>query len=214
MFPQFFGVPQSAMRRGILKGLSGSAIKLYIALCHESERCRSRELKRTVSQLRKLVGGAPNSHVKARRELARAGLVQFVNRGAEGFVFRLCDPVTSQPWPGDPKERVPYQKLTAQQPRSSIVTQSDPPPSQVQNASLADIPWRASVPPAIGVQNMRTQPSKNAYGSAQKLSASLQEVTRGTSISAHDMRITTDNKKVARSAFIPTYIPTREDSYK
>ena len=147
MFPQFFGVPQSAMRRGILKGLSGSAIKLYIALCHESERCRSRELKRTVSQLRKLVGGAPNSHVKARRELARAGLVQFVNRGAEGFVFRLCDPVTSQPWPGDPKEPVPYQKkLTVQPPRSSIVTQSDPLPSQVQNASPTDAPWRATVP--------------------------------------------------------------------
>lgn len=133
MFPLFFGVPQAAMRLGTISRLSGAALKLYVALCHESERYRTREITRTVTELRKLVGGAPNSHIKARRELVAVGLAEFENLGADGVLFRLCDPETGKPWPSDSKERVLYQKQTAQQPRSSIVNQADPQRSPSQN---------------------------------------------------------------------------------
>jgi hypothetical protein len=113
MFPKYFGVPWSSLRDGKMKGLSGMATKVYVALYHESEHYCTRELKRTVAQLQELVGGSPNSHAKARAELIRAGLVQAEPFGSEGFVFALCDPETGQPWPGDPKERVIYQRKGA-----------------------------------------------------------------------------------------------------
>jgi hypothetical protein len=110
MFTRFFGIPQSFIRLGIVKKLSGAAILLYIALLHESERYCTRELIRTVAQLGALVGGAPNSYAKARKELVRAGLMQIEPYGREGFVFHLCDPTTGNPWPGHPQERIVYTK--------------------------------------------------------------------------------------------------------
>jgi hypothetical protein len=109
----FFGVPQVSIRGGKIKALSGVAAKVYFALWHESERYCTRELTRTVAQLRELVGGSPNSHAKARAELIRAGLVQAEPYGTDGFVFVLCDPETGQPWPLHPKERAPYQRKGA-----------------------------------------------------------------------------------------------------
>lgn len=135
MFPLFFGVPQAAIRLGGLKEISGVALKLYIALLYDSERYRTRELTRTVSELRELVGGAPNSHVKARDELAAAGLVEFEERGTEGSLFRLCDPETGKPWPGDPKEKITYQKKTDPEVRTPIVNQPDSSSSQSHSAA-------------------------------------------------------------------------------
>jgi hypothetical protein len=86
------------------------AVKLYMALWHESERFCSREVTRTVAQLQDLVGGSPNSHAKARVELVEAGLVLAEPFGREGFVFHLCDPATGVPWPKDPREKVHYER--------------------------------------------------------------------------------------------------------
>lgn len=119
MFATFFGIPQEVIRLGKLKELSGVAVKLYAALCYQSERWCTRELKLTTAQLRDLVGGAPNSHAKARDELRKAGLVEFRQQGADGFVFHLCNPETGKPWPIDPKERVPYRRKSASQSTSS-----------------------------------------------------------------------------------------------
>jgi hypothetical protein len=113
MCNSYFGIPHPAIRLGIVKNLSGAAIRLYIALWHDSERYCTRELTRTVAQLRELVGGSPGSHAKARDELVRAGLVQIEPYGREGFVFHLCDPTTGKPWPVHPRERVRYSKKNA-----------------------------------------------------------------------------------------------------
>ena len=109
----YFGIPQGAIRLGMMKELSGIAVKLYVALWHESEQYSTRELTRTVAELRELVGGSPNSHAKARDELVRAGLAQIEPFGREGFVFHLCDPTTGKPWPVHPQERVLYIKKNA-----------------------------------------------------------------------------------------------------
>jgi hypothetical protein len=110
MFERFFGVPQSVIRLGKLKELSGTAVKVYIALMHESERYRTRELTLTVAQLKELVGGSSNSHATARAQLVKAGLVQAESYGAEGFIFNLCNPDTGLPFPLHPREEIRYQK--------------------------------------------------------------------------------------------------------
>lgn len=110
MFKLFFGIPQSAMRLGKIKDISGIATKVYNALCHESERHQTRELTRTVAELRALVGGSSNSHAKARTELIEAGLIQAEPYGPAGFVFVLCDPETGKPFPGHPTQRAIYQR--------------------------------------------------------------------------------------------------------
>jgi hypothetical protein len=106
MFEPFFGLPQSAVRLGKLKSITGFASKLYIVLCHEFERCSTRERVFTVSQLQALVGGSRNSHAKARIQLINAGLVHAEPYGTEGFIFHLCNPETGAPWPLPPRERV------------------------------------------------------------------------------------------------------------
>jgi hypothetical protein len=113
MFLRFFGIPQTVIRLGKIKGLSGVAVKVYVALMHESERNSSRELVRTVTQLRSLVGGSRNSHAKARTELIEAGLVKAEPYGPEGFVFSLCDPETGKPLPLHPTEKVIYVRKDA-----------------------------------------------------------------------------------------------------
>ena len=104
MFEPFFGVPQSAVRNGKLKDITGSASKLYLVLCHDSERNVTRELRFTLNQLRKLTGLCLNTVAKARDELVKAGLVHAQPYGVEGYVFALCDPDTGRPWPLHPRE--------------------------------------------------------------------------------------------------------------
>lgn len=113
MIPTYFGVPQSLIRNGRLKSLGGAAVKLYIALWHESERHRTRELTKTASQLRSLTGMHRNSIASAQRELVDAGLVTADRFGEKGFMYQLCDPETAKPWPGRPDVKVDYQKRPA-----------------------------------------------------------------------------------------------------
>jgi hypothetical protein len=65
MCERFFGIPQAAIRLGKIKQLSSVAVKLYLALWYGSERYSTRELMRTVAQLRTLVGGCRNSYTRA-----------------------------------------------------------------------------------------------------------------------------------------------------
>jgi hypothetical protein len=132
MVDRFFGVPQSAIRLGKMKNLSGVAIKLYVALWYESERCSTRELTRTTKVLIDLVGGSRNSHNKARAELIQGGLVLAEPYGTDGFVFVLCNPETGKPWPVHSTERVIYQPkgrppVTANQDAAKPVTRKKPP---------------------------------------------------------------------------------------
>jgi len=108
MCEPFFGLPQTVVRRGILRELGPVALKVYVALWYESERYCTRELKRTVGQLKQLVGGCRNSYTKAIRELAEASLLSADALGSEGFVFHLFDPETGGPWDSDPKKKPVY----------------------------------------------------------------------------------------------------------
>jgi hypothetical protein len=165
MCERFFGIPQSAVRLGKVKELSPIAVKLYIALWHESERYSTRELTRTTAQVQALVGGSPNSHTKARDELAQAGLVVAEPYGAAGFVFVLCDPETGKPWPFPPKEKLQYQKKgtsSAAAPQSTVKSERPP---KIGNAGTSfPFGWNVSNSPTAVPSVQRTTAALNWEG--------------------------------------------------
>jgi DNA-binding transcriptional MocR family regulator len=110
MCDKFFGIPQSAVRLGKIKAISGTAYKLYSTLWHESERYSTRKRTYTTKALIELMGGSRNAHSKARAELVQAGLVEVTPVGDDGFTYHLCNPETGHPWPVPPKEKVVYQR--------------------------------------------------------------------------------------------------------
>lgn len=110
MCEKFFGIPQSAVRLGKIKAISGTAYKLYSTLWHESERYSTRKRTYTTKALIELMGGSRNAHSKARAELVHAGLVEVKPVGDDGFTYHLCNPETGRPWPLPPNEKVMYQR--------------------------------------------------------------------------------------------------------
>lgn len=120
MIDKFFGIPREILRHGKLKDLSGVASKLLMALWCKSEQYCTRTVRCTTAELEELTGCSRNALIKARADLVGAGLVQAEPYGVKGFVFHLCDPNTSKPWPGDPKQRILYvKKGVASRPLSS-----------------------------------------------------------------------------------------------
>jgi hypothetical protein len=128
MIDRFFGMPPGIIRLGTVKSLSGVAIKLYMALWHESERKRTRLVRCTTAELEQLTGCSRNALTTARTDLAHAGLLQAERYGQQSFALLLCDPETGKPWPGDPKERILYQKKIDASPpvATDVVTASKP----------------------------------------------------------------------------------------
>ena len=165
MCERFFGVPQPAVRLGKVKELSPIAVKLYLALWHESERYSTRELTRTTAQVQALVGGSPNSHTKARTELAQAGLVVSEPYGTEGFVFVLCNPETGKPWPFPPKEKLQYQKKgTSSATVAQSPVKSERPP-KIENAGTSfPFGWNDSNGPTAAPSDKRVSAALNWEG--------------------------------------------------
>jgi len=161
MFPKFIGIPRDSFRDGKMKGLSGIATKVYVALCHESERYSTREVTRTVAQLQAPVGGSPNSHAKARTELIRAGLIQAEPFGTEGFVFALCDPETGKPWPLHPREKAAYQQTGAPQAATSSVAASQVKPGKPPriDSTGTSFPFGANAPELSGPFGKANEPN-------------------------------------------------------
>ena len=179
MFPRFSGVPQSVIRLGILKELSGSAVKVYIALLYESERCCNRELIRTVAELQKLAGGSRNAHAKARAQLVRTNLVRAEYYGVEGFIFLLCDPETGQPWPGHPQEQIKYGRKDAPvtDPATAIEVKMRKPP-KIANAGV-EFPFGANAVEHPGRGRKAIEP----ISQASRPSLRWEEVGNGTNLS-------------------------------
>jgi hypothetical protein len=110
MFNRFFGVPQAVIRSGTWPEMKPTEQSLYICLLHESERCSTRELLRTDAQMGKLTKLSSRSFCNARKKLKERGLLLYRRGAGNTYIYTLCNPETSQPWPGDPKRHVPYIK--------------------------------------------------------------------------------------------------------
>ena len=156
MCERYFGIPQTAVRLGKVKELSPVALKLYLALWYESERCCTRELKRTVAQLQTLVGGSRNSYTKAKGELAQAGLLSAEAFGMEGFIFHLFDPETGKPWPLSPKEKPHYQRKGAALAASSQAQTRSTEPQRILNTGT-DFDFGANNPELTSNAQSREQ---------------------------------------------------------
>jgi hypothetical protein len=166
MFEPFVGVPQSAIRSGKMRGLSGAAIVLYLALCHESERYSTREITRTVAELQALVGRCPNTLAKARVELVHAGLVQAAPFGPEGYTFLLCDPETGRPWPLAPREpfKLPRKNARPTDAPAGVTSTTHPRRPTKMEIAGTSFPYGANAPEQPGevrkpVESAPQQPS-------------------------------------------------------
>lgn len=114
MIESFFGVHPHLIRSGLWAALKPGAKDLYVFLMHESERTRSRELKRTDAQVRQTVGASGRTLCNARKQLQERGLIQCKRADGNKYIYTICDPVTGKPYPGDP--RVPIRRSKAASP--------------------------------------------------------------------------------------------------
>jgi hypothetical protein len=110
MFDKFFGMPHYVVRSGIWAAMKPSEQSLYTCLCHDSERYRTRELQRTDAQICELAGLSSRACRDARIKLAERGLVRYKRGSGNVYVYTLCNPETSEPWSGDPKQQIRYIK--------------------------------------------------------------------------------------------------------
>jgi hypothetical protein len=110
MIPKFFGIPPCVIRSGVWAEMTPSEQGLYVCLMHDSERYRTRELTSTDAQLRGATGLSPRSLRDARIKLQERGLVHCERGTGNVYRYVICNPETGQPYPGDPKKRVPYIK--------------------------------------------------------------------------------------------------------
>ena len=102
MFKGFFGVPQFVIRSGLWARMKPSEQSLYIALCHDSERYCTRELRRSDAEMLKLTGLSSRTLCNARKRLPELGLAHYHLQPGGKHVYTLLNPQTGVPWPGAP----------------------------------------------------------------------------------------------------------------
>jgi hypothetical protein len=104
MLDKFFGVHPHVTRSGLWAKMKPGEKDLYIYLMAESERCCTREMKRTDAQIRDRVGVAGRTLCNARKKLQEFGLVRCQKGEGNKYVYSICNPVTGELYPGDPRE--------------------------------------------------------------------------------------------------------------
>ncbi len=110
MIDKFFGMPQHVFRSGIWAQMKPSEQNVYACLFHDSERYQTRELQRTDEQISKMAGLSSRSCRDARIKLQERGLIRYKRGSGNVHVYTLCNPETGEPYPGDPKQQIPYVK--------------------------------------------------------------------------------------------------------
>jgi hypothetical protein len=110
MLDRYFGVPQQVVRSGLWKKMKPGEKDLYIYLLEQSERYQTRELRRTDTEISQNVGVRPRTLCNARKKLQEHGLIRCLRGDGNKYRYTLCDPATGHPYPGNPKERIPYAK--------------------------------------------------------------------------------------------------------
>jgi hypothetical protein len=111
MIDQFFGVHPHLFRSGLWPKMKPGEISLYLYVMHESERYRTRQLRRTDAQVREGTGVAARTLCDARKKLQEKGLLLCSKREGNKFIYTICDPTTRLPYPGDPKIPARYTKI-------------------------------------------------------------------------------------------------------
>ncbi|MGH9523019.1 MAG: hypothetical protein ACRD3E_10855 [Terriglobales bacterium] len=103
MLDKFFGVHPEIIRSGVWKNLKPGAKDLFIYLMAESERCCTRELRRSDAQISATVGAAARTLCDARKKLGEFGLIAYRRGEGNKFTYVICNPATRLPYPGNPR---------------------------------------------------------------------------------------------------------------
>ncbi|HWZ45957.1 MAG TPA: hypothetical protein VNW97_20965 [Candidatus Saccharimonadales bacterium] len=149
MIDRFFGLHQHFVRSGLCRRLRAGEIRLYIGLMHESERRCTRKLNLTDTQIRELVGVASRTLCNARKRLQEFGLLQYHKTTGNMYVYTICQPEKGEPYPGGPKQRIPYEKKP---PRTPVSWASKPSREPEHQTDLTSKPVSA---PSMPTPNQR-----------------------------------------------------------
>lgn len=103
MIDKFFGVHPYVTRSGLWAKMKPGAKDLYIYLMAESERNCTREMKRTDAVITLAVGVSGRTLCNARKKLQEFGLILCKKGEGNKYNYVICDPLTHQPYPGDPR---------------------------------------------------------------------------------------------------------------
>ena len=97
---RFFAIPSALMDDGICKGLSGSACKLYLFLCHMANHKRAPIVEASNEEIMSTTGIRDHKSLKkARRELAVKGLVKCSVTADRVYAHTLLMPGTGAKFP-------------------------------------------------------------------------------------------------------------------
>ena len=133
MFPFSFGVPQWVVRSGTWAKMKGAEKGLYVALLHESERLSSRVLRCKDGKLSELSGAAPRTIREARINLQYKHHVVNCVLGPDNVYSYTLLNADGEPWPGDPRTPIKYQKKSARSESTSAPVRESKLAQRVEN---------------------------------------------------------------------------------
>jgi hypothetical protein len=111
-FSRWFGVPPELFELGHFAAIGDGAVRLYIFLCWMSDRKSNRMFEIKDSYIAEMTGLSKRSLGSARKQLSGRRLTVY-RRDHGGHYTYTCDLKTGQPFPGDPKARIQYQKKSS-----------------------------------------------------------------------------------------------------
>lgn len=111
--PRWWGGPPEffELRRHV--GISRCALLLFNILYWQSDRRSSRRLVFEEEELAEMADISTRRLGDARKQLSERGVVICERQRGGKYVYQLCDIATRQPYPGDPKAKVPYKKKSS-----------------------------------------------------------------------------------------------------
>jgi hypothetical protein len=129
-------------------------VRLYCYLCWMSDRKSSRQFKTTDKEIARASGISARSLTAARRNLLELRLITCDKVRGGGFTYTLCNVVTGNPYPGDP--------------RAKISAQPEASPSQMSTPKDATVDWEPK-PPNLTLDHEETdfQYGYNAMGTRE-----------------------------------------------
>ena len=92
MTDKFFGVHPEVIRSGRWADVKPGKKDLYIYLMEESERCCTREMRRTDSQITDAIGATGRTLCNARKKLQEFGLLRCRKGEGNKYIYTICNP--------------------------------------------------------------------------------------------------------------------------
>jgi hypothetical protein len=126
MIPRYAGIPLEFYDSPKCIEMSHATARFYGFIFWMSHRCSSLQFDVADKDVVERTKLSPRTLADARKDLSERGLILYV-RQQRGYRYIICDPNTSQPFPGDPKEQLLHPRKRKPVEQSS--EESDKPPT-------------------------------------------------------------------------------------